>query len=254
MTNAPTSFGKHTNYIRQLENSSLHPCRDAFERQPLILIFDNEKRVQRWIGKEHAVWAGPRSTNSKIAIQKLYDPILCEFFQQQLKIPDAGPEVLVVELEAIARESFGKYISKFERDQVYGLLRDMSQALEGDSQAHLWLQRLADIAIFPVKRPSGWFELCNATGDFYIPDRKRKFMSIFASDISILSIPANSSLTDILPVLESNVFSSRLRRLESLVTLDSEPHGRKQLQTELSKRFANISPFVERWAVHLGAR
>jgi hypothetical protein len=109
-------------------------------------------------------------------LQKLY-PELREFFQDQLKIPNAGPEILYAELLKIStRFRNESCIPEPERDQIYGLLQDMSHAIEGDSDASYWLEKLSHAAIFPVRCPSGRLTLQDADGDFYIPDKTERFL------------------------------------------------------------------------------
>jgi hypothetical protein len=211
----------------------------------LIFVFDDVKKTRRWIARGDAVWAGPPSITSKTVLQTLY-PEFHEFFQDQLKIQNAGPEILHDEILEISACSRNKYcIPEPERDRIYGLLQDMSHAIEQDMAASYWLKKLSRAAIFPVRSPSGKLTLQDADGDFYIPDKSERFTKVFAPYISILSIPSGFLLTDIQPILESTIFK-RLRWLESEVSVKSDPQGVCSLQGEISEKFASIASFVER--------
>jgi hypothetical protein len=209
----------------------------------MIFVPDEQNKTHRWIKRKRAVWAGPNAMASKVAIQRLY-PRLGKFFQAQLEIPDAGPEVFVEELETIARQFDNKVITEHLRDRIWGLLQYMSYAMEKDLDP--WLRQLSETAIFPVRSPSGKLELYAADEDFYIPGKSGKFASIFASDIFTLSTPRDSLLADIQPILESPVFSARLQDLGRSVTEKLNPQGVEKFHRAKSEKYASIRPFVER--------
>lgn len=245
--NGRPSFGESntSSSLQRRECLQFISCRNAFNVQPLIFVFDDVKKTSRWIARGDAVWAGPPSITSRTVLWKLY-PELREFFQDQLQIPEAGPEILYAEILKISVRSRNEScIPERERDQIYALLQDMILAIEGNPDAGNWLKKLSRAAIFPVISPSGGLTLQDADGDFYIPDQSKRFTKMFDRDISILSIPRGSLLIDIQPILESTIFK-QLRWLDSEVTVKSDPQGTCSLQGEISEKFASISSFVER--------
>lgn len=106
----------------------------------MIFISGNGKAPDKWIPNSDALWTGPSSMKSKTAIHTCY-PSLQKFFQTSLRIPNAGPEVLVDELQAISDKWAGKVIAPDVKSDVTGLLLDMSDLVETTNSSE-WIDKL----------------------------------------------------------------------------------------------------------------
>lgn len=187
------------------------------------------------------------SMTSKFAVKSAY-PSLQKLFQIQLALPVAGPEILADELQFLASRYHGQTIPLPVQKQIHEYLLDISDALWGHpTKPAAWLHKLSNQAIFPVVSTSQGTVLCSADDHFYIPDEAGRFQAIFANVVPLLVTTSTFSLSVIKPILESDIFKSRLKYLDISTTHVCLPKGPRQFESLTSAKYARMSHFVERY-------
>jgi hypothetical protein len=190
----------------------LTPISSAFDQQPLIFASAREDEKKKWIAKSDAIWTGPSSITSKIALKSSY-PEFRKLFQDQLGIAAAGPLTLVAELKGLGTKWREQAIPLAINDHVSRLLCDISDLIE-ESKPHEpspeWLSSLGKDAIFPVEFPSRTIMLRACEDRFYIPDGRGRCSSVVSHDIPLLSLAAPVEIHQIKPILDSGFFAPYL--------------------------------------------
>jgi len=121
------------------------------------------------------VWKGPPYLTLMPALRSEY-PHLKKFFQDQLGIEDAPPDIIVKELQHFS-SSFDKVkLDSPEFNRLTRLLRYASRSVDQIREGELkdWTSNIRACALFPVDDLSGDpdapLKLVAATDLFYVPD------------------------------------------------------------------------------------
>jgi hypothetical protein len=184
---------------------------------------------------------------SKIPLKVLY-PFLAKLFRDYLEIPIAGPEILAKELQSVSEEWKGKVLPKTIRDQISARLGDIADVLASKSPSYSpkWLRPLSSRAIFPVESLSQGSTLCALGDHFYIPDKNGALRTIFSRDVPLLSLSESIPIHRVQPLLESDIFRSRVKFLEESVRHTSLVHEPRLKNTVASEHYATRSQYIER--------
>jgi hypothetical protein len=217
--------------------------RKSFSQQSLIY-YQEEKQ---WIAASSTVWSGPLSMTSKIPLKVSY-PSLEKLFRDYLDIPIASSEILANELLSVSEKWKGKVLQKTTRDQISARLGDIADAIASKSPSFSpnWLRSLSSRAIFPVESPSLGSTLCASGDHFYIPDKNGALRDIFSRDVPFLSLSESIPIHRVQPLLESDIFRSRVKFLEESITHTSLVHEPQLLNTMASEHYATKSQYIER--------
>jgi hypothetical protein len=184
---------------------------------------------------------------SKIPLKVSY-PFLGKLFRDYLDIPIAGSEILAKELQSVSEKWKGKILPKTIRDQISACLGDIADAIVSKSPSFSpnWLHSLSSRAIFPVESPSLGSTLFASGDHFYIPDKNGALRAIFSRDVPFLSLSESIPIHRVQPLLELDIFRSRVKFLEESVRHTSLVHEPRLLNTMASEHYATRSQYIER--------
>ena len=228
--------------------ATVFALRNSFTSKRSRLLFLPNGPKKQWVCMSDAVWSGPRSMTSKIAIEHSY-PSFEAFFTKKLGVPNASPSILAAELKVLAKRWKGKAIfSKAVKAQISDTLLDISGIIdhgEGDTSTPPdWLRTLRNDAIFPVESHARGLTLYSANDVFYVPDVGGKYKGIFGGRVPLLSLSENQHF--IQPLLDSEVFRSRIRYLANAVGHSSVASGPRILNTAITLKYCERAGYMER--------
>jgi hypothetical protein len=183
---------------------------------------------------------------SKILLKESY-PQLEKLFHVHLGIPVASPTILANELQELSGRWKGQVIPDAIRNQICLILADIADVLSTKTpkSSPPWLRKLAYQAMFPVMFPSRGLMLC-VPGVFYIPDKSGELLEMFSQDVPFLSLSETITLQRLQPLLESEMFNSRLKFLEKLVEHIPAEHGQRLRDPTASDLYTKRSSYIER--------
>lgn len=221
--------------------------RDAFIRDPIILVFVNGQPERVWLRKMDVYWDGPPSMTTRAVISHSY-PNLSNFFFKKLGITSAPPYALVEELRAIAKQHQRGPVPLGVQEHIADILADICKIIQSMLKMPSSFEDLAQIAIFPASVPSEGIALRTAD-EFYVPDKSGKYAGVFRERVALLALP-ESTITRIRPLLESSVFRDRMRYLEAHVSKRSTPHGKRMLDSKATDLYSSRVEFMARLVYH----
>src|SRR6266702_1042406 len=220
--------------------------RDAFTKDPLILVIVNGKSERVWLRKMDVYWDGPPSMTTRAVISHSYTN-LSNFFFKKLGITSAPPYVLVEELRAIARQHQHGPVPLGVQEHIADILADISMIVQTMPKMPPSFEDLAQIAIFPASVPSEGVALCTVD-DFYVPDKSGKYADVFRERIPLFALP-ESAITRIRPLLESSILRDRMRYLEAYVTKRSTPLGKRVIDLKATDLYSSRVEYIARYTL-----
>ncbi|KZP08811.1 hypothetical protein FIBSPDRAFT_900968 [Athelia psychrophila] len=220
----------------------------AFAQEPLI--FSPFGSDRQWFSFTEAVWTGPPSMTSKLAVKSVY-PSLEKFFKVQLGLPSAGLSILASEICSLAKQWKGKIISIPIHEQVLSILHNISQAVMSyPLEEHEWLIPLRYEPIFPVSIPSKGLILCSQNDHFYVPDTSAKFSDMFGTCVPLLAVSSTTPIQQLIPLLHCTLFSTHMRHLDSSVTVTSSIFGDSKPDFACAGKYKSRFSYIERLVHH----
>ncbi|KAI0052020.1 hypothetical protein FA95DRAFT_1533561 [Auriscalpium vulgare] len=223
--------------------------RSAFVDEPLILAKRNNGVNAAWLRRYDGVyWHGPRSITSKVMISQTYRNLM-DFFVKKLAISDAPPFVLSEEIRAIGKRYQGKTIPTEVQRDVVELLIDFNDALLDTAAIPGSFLTLKGLPIFPAETPSRGLALL-PIDQLYVPDKTGKYADMFRGKVSLLSLPASTTLARIRPLLESDIYAPQVRYLEACVKKTSSSLGRRVLNQTKTEQYAMKVSYIARLLYH----
>lgn len=182
----------------------------------------------------------------KVSLRESYQS-LAIFFCLKLQVNDPPEdELLVNELLTMVDEWKQKVLTQAVKTQILDMLFEAGTLLRNnpDSTSPEWLERLRHEAIFPVDSPLQGLVLYRIVDVFYIPD-DGKYEKLCRGRVPLLSLD-RTLLSRIQPLLDSHVFKSRLRSLESAVVYSSIVSGPRVLDKTATKRYSSRMNYIQR--------
>ncbi|KAH9928331.1 uncharacterized protein B0H18DRAFT_1118012 [Fomitopsis serialis] len=225
-------------------NEAADFIRGSFYQYPLILVpSDGQNRsVASWTSCCDAYWDGPSTLRSKFIVKSRY-AALEDLFSRKLLLQNAPLEVLVDELSTFAAEHEGRPIAGDTVQILEQMLVDISQYIAWKPAAQFALLGLADRAIFPV-HIRGEIRL-QRIDEFFVSEKGSKSVERFRNSVPILAFSSAQTLSQLRPMLESNIWPSPLRVLETSLTAKSIPLGPKTLDQENTDLYSGRSEYVQ---------
>jgi hypothetical protein len=183
---------------------------------------------------------------SKVAIKNSY-PLLQDFFRLKLGIPNAPSEILFEELTLLANEWKSRTIPEDIQNRVTSMLVDLSDAVSEPLTDHTTqaLRSLGGLPIFPVRCPKLGLRLCTVN-DFYVPDKNGQYAKLLHGQVALLAIPS-AIILRLQPVLDTIIFKSRIRYLETSISRRLVAQGQRVLDTAATANFAIKVEYIKRY-------
>ncbi|KAL4248732.1 hypothetical protein ABKN59_007186 [Abortiporus biennis] len=222
--------------------------RSAFREEDIILSIISSsldrKKVYQWVKWDQVVWSGPPSMRSKYPLRTCYRDME-GFFVKSLGMDSARADILIEELEEIAKEwNFREY--EDAKKHIVAILKDLSDALEDQLQSPpKWISTLAHLAIFPCHSPKSGKTLLEL-GSFYVPDAGGKLAQIFREDVALLDL-TEMEIRRVGPFLSCPALKSEVKFLSDKVTRRDEFSTATEVPNPaLSNIYTSRLPYIVR--------
>jgi hypothetical protein len=173
---------------------------------------------------------------SKLAILKWY-PDMSSFFQKKLGVQNAPEDILVTELRDLANVYGEQELPPTAHTRITHMLDELSSAVEAESFPPS-LNSLCDSTIFPVNCPGAASGLALRSLDrCYLSDKNGTYATAFKDKVPLLQLKS-LPIDRISPLLNLDSFKIHVRNLETVVTHTSVIEGRRILDDEATRHYA----------------